>query len=343
MALRWLEGYEVSQSATYLARKYASSSGGASAAGRLGGTAKAMSSAGQGDRTASLSSQSKWFMGFGYKANAATATVDSTYRWFTGASEQVRLRIQGTATGTLTVTVIRGSTVLATYSGSAFTTNAWHYVEFYVKVHTTTGEIQVRLDEVDIISLTTGLNTANNGTNDADVMGWAKDAGGTQEHIDDIYICDDTSAINNSFRGDSQIEGILPTTDGAITQWTTSTGTNHAALVDDAANSPNDTDYNSDGTVGNEDLYNYGNLAVTTGTIYGVMVVSDARLDVAGTRGFKANFRESGGTRYQGAEHTVNSTSVSEFTHIWEQNPDTATDWTNSDIDNGQFGVYLST
>lgn len=343
MALKWIEGYEIDQSSTYLARKYAASSGNSFVAGRLGGFAQSLGTNGSGQRTASLGAQPDWYYGIGWKANAASATVDFTVRLFTAANEQFRMRLVATAAGTINIELIRGSTTLVTYSGGALTANAWHYIEFYCLVHPSAGEYQVRVDEVDVISLTTGVNTANNGTNDADVISWNRDAGTTTIHIDDIYICDGSTAINNTFRGDSQVEGILPTTDGATTQWTPSTGTNHAALVDDAATTPNDADYNSTGTLNLIDLYNFGDLTLTTGTIYGLQVCSDARLDVAGTRGVTPRFRTGGGTGYAFDEHTVNSTSVSQFTQVIELNPDTGSFFTNSEVDNGQFGVELTT
>jgi hypothetical protein len=338
--LRWVEGFEVDQSSTYLGRKYASYSGGtASAAGRLFGTALSQSSAST-IRTASLSSQAGWYIGIGFKANAATATIDYTVRLFTGASEQLRFRMVATAAATINIEIIRGSTTLSTIS-TAFAANAWQYLEFYALIHTSTGAWEVRVNEVSAGSAS-GVNTANNGTNNADVVSFQRDAGATQVHIDDIYICDDSGSLNNTFRGDSNVEGILPTADGALEQWTTSTGTNSAALIDDTATTPNDADYVFSGTVNQRDTFAYGNLTQTLGTIFGVAILSDARLDVAGTRGFKASTRISS-TDYDGAEHTVASTTVAQFMHIWEQNPATVADWTNSDVDGAEFGMVLST
>jgi hypothetical protein len=339
--LRWVEGFEADQSTTYLGRKYASYSGGGSfAAGRLFGTCLTQAAAVSTIRTPSLSSQAGWYIGLGFKSNSATATIDYTVRCFIGASEQLRFRMVASAAATINIEVIRGSTTLATMS-SAFATNAWQYLEFYVLAHTSTGAWEVRVNESTAGSQS-GVNTADSGSNNADVFAFQRDAGGTNPQIDDIYICDDTTAINNTWRGDSNIEAIFPTTDGALEQWTTSTGTNSAALIDDAATAPNDADYVFTGTVGNRDTFVYGNLVQTLGTIYGVVALADARLDVAGTRGFKQTARI-GSTNYDGAEHTVANTSVAQFMEIFEQNPATSLDWTNSDVDGAEFGFVLST
>lgn len=153
-------------------------------------------------------------------------------------------------------------------SADAVSSNAYDFLEFKVTSDVSTGAIEVRRNGSAFWTLS-GVNTdieATGNTSSVLIGGYAARFGGntTENHflkatISDVYILNET--VNGSdaldpvtFIGDRHWQARTPTTDGHYAQWTPSTGSNHAALVDEIP--PNTTDYNSTSGVGNIDSFN---------------------------------------------------------------------------------------
>src|SRR5262249_37892481 len=144
----------------------------------------------------------------------------------------------------------------------------------------------------------------------------------------DLYICDGQGSLNNDFLGDVRIQASIANGAGATTNWTPSAGSNYQN-VDDAT--PNeDTDYNSDATAGDIDTYAMGDVTPAAGAVKGVMVSMRARKDDGATRTLQAAIR-TGATNYFGASQNLTS-SYAYYTEIWENNPNTSSPFTISDV-----------
>lgn len=337
MALKWIEGFETHRAGTQFARKYATGSGGASQAGRVLGN----SCSGQLILvTKSLGLNNVWIIGFGLFVPANfTASTTGIYLE-KSASEQCSLRFVNTA-GTFNLSLTRAGTVIATTTAN-FAYNQWHYFELKVTVRgSTNGVYELRQNEVNVLS-GSGVNLANAGSDGADIFA-LRCAANLSVRWDDIYVCDDTGALNNNFKGDSQIRGGLPNGAGDVQTWTPGTGSNHAALVDDSAiATPTDgTDVVFSDTNGNKDLFDFQDLTAVNGNIYGVMVHSQCAMNAAGSRTLKHVYRDLANVEFNPTSFVVNSTSYTEFQDIMEQNPNSALDWTETDINNAQFGVEV--
>ena len=131
--------------------------------------------------------------------------------------------------------------------------------------------------------------------------------GGDGNAVDDLYVLDTSgSAPLNDFIGDCTVSCIKPQTgDGSNTGLTTSTGTDHGALVDEF---PHDTDttYNVGSSAGLKDTYNFGNLSINK-SVYAVEASARVR-KTAGTP-TAALVTRLGGTDYDGTTQSVGSTS----------------------------------
>lgn len=332
MALKWYEGFEIAQTAGYSARKYAAFLGSITApAGRLFGTSATMSNYAT---TPSLGSQNTWIIGFG--AFIASTSGAPRFTVMRGATEQCHLEVAASGSGYVWV-LKRGATTIGT-SAVVHAFSAWCYVELKVTARTgTNGAYELRVDEEVELGPTASVNLAGSGSDGADVFQFGTTS--NTHRWDDIYICDDQGANNNDFLGDSAIRGILPNGDGATTQWTPSTGSTHYTLVDDLASAVNDADYNSTGTNGQLDLYAYENVSgLINGTIRGIMVTTDMRMQTSGTSTVKVVIRQ-GGVNYDQATHTVNGTTVVGHTQVIELSPDDSAAWEVADIDAMQVGV----
>lgn len=335
--LRWHEGFEADRSSTYIARKYATAIGVSNfLAGRLHGFCLS-SGATTEFRAASFGVENEWILGFGFNHSAST-TASMTDLYISikrGAAEQVRLQFLQDTPSTFKIQIKRGSTVIDT--SAAYETARWHYFEFKVTIDPSSGAYELRHNEVTDVS-DTGVNTANAGVAGADIIDYQINYGSL--FLDDIYVCDGTGAVNNDFLGDTVVEGRLPTGDGASTQWTPSSGSDHYLLVDDPADTPADGEYVSSATVAQLELFTFDNLSFTTGQVFGVMVMMAAELDAPGSRTVKAKTR-SGGSNYDGATWTIASTAIATYAHIFETDPDTAALWTVGGVDAAEFGMEV--
>src|SRR5690606_34716250 len=103
----------------------------------------------------------------------------------------------------------------------------------------------------------TTVDLANLGTDGADRIDirWGTDSAATVQ-LDDIFACDGSGDVNNDLPTEPWVVlGALPTSDGNESDWTPSTGSDHYALVDDAANSPGETGHIRSFTSGDVDLF----------------------------------------------------------------------------------------
>lgn len=341
MALRWLEGFESPDtSATYWGRKYASGIGlTGTHAGRVTGTAIVVGSSTLA-RTPSLGSDKTWTVGIAWKGNDVPG---GNHHWevnfYSSATKQLTLDVQVVAPSTdATIKVKRGSTVLATVGGVSAL--GWHYIELKVSIDTgTAGAYELRVDLVNVAS-NGATNTADGGVANADIIefhGIQSSSG----YWDDIYICDSTTGDglgNDTFRGDTQIVGFKPNGNGAIRQWSRSSGANDYTLVADAS----DSSYLSDSTVGHETVMDFEDPSIPSGTIFGMMLTSLASLDVAGSRQYATEYYNGSTTFPFPTNHVVGSTTITGYVDVVEANPDTLTNWLASEINAGQFGLKLT-
>lgn len=331
----WGEGAEVHHTLSELTKKYAQVSGSPGATGvgqgRTGGRAMSFNGAWLG--TPSLGVADDWILHFGLKVSSSPENFQ--FNILNGATEQ--LRIEGVAGSPYELRIVRGSTVLATTSLS-IPTGVWNYYELKVNIHPSTGSYELRQNETVVIAQATGQNTAESGSNGADVFQFGHfGSSGSSLDMDDIMIVPTTTYL-----GDSAGYAINPDGDGNSSQWTPQTGPNNYTNIDDPNGAPNDADYVQSGTNGQKDLYTYTDLPATgLGTIHFLMVAQRVALDISGTRTVKTKFRESGGSEGDGGTFSVNSTMTAERMDAMNQNPVGPKAWTKADIDAGEFGIEV--
>ena len=341
MALKWIEGFETHRHLSQHARKYSNTTGSSTAISQSG---RVLGNAQSGQMiyvTKSLGLNNTWILGWGMFVTANfTASTHGLYLEKASA-EQVSIRFSNTA-GHFNLIVSRAGTALATTTED-FAYGQWYYFEFKVTARTgTDGAFELRANEVTVLGPTTGVNTAAAGSDGVDVFA-IRFGSNIATYLDDIYLCDDTGAINNDFKGDSVIRGGLPNGAGDVQQFTPGTGSTHHTLVDDVATSaPTDgTDVNFDDTNGHKELYDFGNLTTVNGNIYGLMLCSQMAMNAAGSRTLKHVYRDISNVEYNPANFVVNSTTYAEFQDIMENEPITAAAWTETQINHAQFGVEV--
>lgn len=258
----------------------------------------------------------------------------------TEEDQTIHLRLSINSTGQLSI--YRNTTLIAGPSATALTFSTWYYIEFEGLISDTVGTYEVRVDGVTYLS-GAGADTRNGGTgtwNRVILKPWH-----TAQFVmyDDLYICDGSGSINNTFLGIQKVGSSLAVADsiasGTTHNFTPSTGTDHGALVDES--SPNgDTDYNASSTVGQIDLYRIQAVSLA-GTTRGIQVNRYLKKTDAGVRTTRAIVR-SAGTNYPQATQSPLTTYGYLSTPV-ETDPATATFWAAAAINAAEFGEEIVT
>jgi hypothetical protein len=248
-----------------------------------------------------------------------TGTVTNIARVGVNASNQIIVRNVG---GT---TIATGATVL--------TSGVWYYVEVKIFVNGASGTCEVHLNGAAEIASTVG----NFGSTNMDNFTMLPSAA-TNTDFDDMYCLDTTGAApRNTFLGDVRVGTIMPTADGAHSQFTPSSGSAHFSLVNEVSGTfpDGDTSYVSDATPGDYDTSVFEDIDGGA-TVLAVQASAYARKDDANVRQIADVVRQSG-TDHDGATVTLAS-SYTYYSHIWNQDGAGA-DWTAAAVNAAEFGI----
>jgi hypothetical protein len=276
-------------------------------------------------------------LGFAYKISALPALDMSMVQIWNASAAQISLTL---STGGA-LSVRRGGlagTVLVTTS-TTISSATFYFIELKIVFHDTTGTYEVRIDGVNEGS-GTGADTVASGSAgwDSLVFGASPTTHNENVDIDDLYVCDGSGGVEDTFLGDHRVVCIVASSgSGTNTDWTPSTGTDHGALVDE--NPPNTTDYNSSDTSGDRDTYNFAAVGVA-GTVKALQHVNLVSAQVAGVRSVGPVSRI-GGVNYDGTGTVVGSDWTFQR-DIKRVSPATSTAWTVSEIDGAEFGVKVT-
>ena len=238
-------------------------------------------------------------------------------------------------------------------SAASISSNAFDFLEFKITHHSSAGIIEIKRNG-EVFWTLSGVNTAVSGTNQSASMlvggygaVFTSNLGTLQAHylrgtVSDVYLLNTTANGSDAldpvdFIGDRHWQVRTPTTDGHYTAWTCSTGSNHAALVDEIP--PNTTDFNSTSTVGNIDSFNTD---APTGPATASCIVAYTmylQKDTGGATGVQGLFRLSGSDRV-GTEFQVPNPWAYQQSFLCSKPGGGAI--TVADFDAGEHGYKLS-
>ncbi len=218
-----------------------------------------------------------------------------------------------------------GSATLETSSAGVVATNAFSYIEGKI-FRDNSGSWTVKVNG------STVLNGTGDTDNGAGSLGGVTTGNSSNYWMDDMYVFNSSDGAE-AFFGELIVSQFVPTGDGANTGLTTSTGSSHYVLVDEAT--PNDdTDYNGGATTV-KDTYTFNTSSLAGFTIKGVHVAMCVKATTAGTNTAAAVTRI-GGTDYDGSTLTV-PTSYDYISQLWSTRPSDSGAWTQSDL--AEFGM----
>jgi hypothetical protein len=246
---------------------------------------------------------------------------------FKDSNNATQVSIAMDSTGTLYA--YRGTaasgTALGNSGGPAITSDSWPHIEAKVLISDTVGTVEVRVNGVVKIKLTSQDTKATAIASYSQVgFGNGTSAGASNHYLKDVIVWDTAGSIGNDFFGTVSVFRATETADTSF-NWTPSTGSTGYPLIDEAT--PNDADYISAGTPPpSASKFAMENVPADVTSIKGVVVVGRMRK----TDGGDCNVQMalvSGGDTDLGADRPITTA----FTYYWdvsELDPDTSAAWT---------------
>lgn len=321
------------------------------ASGRNGGAAKFTYNYGDSaafnlvKQVAAAEEHATFILGFAFKAVVAltsrTGVADGyPVQFLSDSAATNHVAISFDSSGIITAR--RGTTSLGTSGANALLLNTWYYIEIKATLSDTVGVITVRVNGTNWINVSS-VDTKNAGTKtvfDSIRLTGDSSSGSSEYYLfDDLYLCNGAGSIRNDFLGDVAVEVLYPNGDGANSGMTGSDGNsvNNYLLVDEAT--IDTADYVGSGVDGTKDTYAFGNLTRAAGTVYGVQGAIHAAKTDAGARSMRMLARP--GSTDQPSSDFALGTGYLPYTYVWQQNPDTSTDWSVTTVNASEFGAEV--
>ena len=133
--------------------------------------------------------------------------------------------------------------------------NVWYLLEIHVKIHGTTGVIEVKIDGKSALEID---YTGNTGSGTINTIEFFIGYGGLGETnyawIDDIALNDTAGGVDDSWPGEGKIIVMMPNDDSTPLELTPSAASDHHLLVDEVP-TDGDTTYVEGSVVDEEDMY----------------------------------------------------------------------------------------
>lgn len=227
-------------------------------------------------------------VGTAFYSNTSTSGDVIRFNYAAAAIQNVRIRVQGDGT----IQALTGNDggvqviVLGT-SAPCFQFNTYNYIEAQTKIaNAPNGSVVVRCNGVEVLNIQ-GVSTVTDNlgspvpfVTQIQLMG----PGGIADlRHDDTYIADWGTTPGTPFYGALRFYCIVPTADRSPLQWTPNAGLTHYTQVDEIPPDDNTT-YNSDGTTGHQDQYEYDSVDIPANAAIAFIQHSmDAELDSAGS------------------------------------------------------------
>lgn len=280
-----------------------------------------------------------YICGFALKLPTLVVTDAMVFR--EGTTDHVIIRI--TPTGAIEVLRAPSTQLGITAAGIIFA-GFYNYLEVLCTVDGAAGVVTVNLNNTQLLNLTS-QNTDNGGAvPEIDNIRW-EGGNPSGSFMDDLYIANTVGAApQNGIMGDTRIESLVPVADGAVQDFPILepvTPITHFDKVDDMT--PDDAvTFVSSEDAADIDTYDMATLSDPGGSsaIYGVQALLWARKDKVTAKSVRPIARV-GGTNYQGAINPLDI-AFDYYSELWQQDPDTAVDWTETGVNNAEFGAEVA-
>jgi hypothetical protein len=264
------------------------------------------------------------------KGQAGTPGTSAGERFITFYDESYVRQVTLQVNASYGISAYCDATLLGSTADGIFPDQEWFYLEIKVTISATVGEVTIRINETEVLSL-----TDQNTKNGDDYIRYFRLSGIYNDldvYFDDLYVDD------AQFHGDCQVKTFVPTGDSVTnTDFIRSEGSNDYECVDEAI--ATETDYIEGSSLNDKSTFD-----ITTDSlpsVKGVQVTNYCKTTGTGDNGIKAICR-SNSVDYQGTEVTP-SADYKFYQEIWETDPDDSNPWTQTKLEAAEFGLEITT
>lgn len=215
------------------------------------------------------------------------------------------------------ISLYSGATLLASSAPSIVPADTYVWLE--LKVDADADTIAARLNNTPIVNATATIAPMTH-------FMVGKYSGAPTARIDDIVVWDGTGSVNNDWIGDTFVLVAAPNADGAVNQWSASTGTDRWAMIDEA--SPSEADFISAASIGLANEFSHVALNLPAGSVAAIGVQARANKNDAGASSI--NLGIASGSQSSMSSEIALATGVVAHAHIANLNPDGNVPWTQS-------------
>ena len=214
----------------------------------------------------------------------------------------------------------------------------WYYVEIKVLIDSS-GSVTINVDNVEVMDEAENTQNTVNAYCTSIFLGYNGAGASSYTYRDDVIIMDTAAGgVCDDFIGDVIIQCLAPTGTGSAADWTPSTGNNFECVNEQP---PSTSDYIESATQNDVDTYVTGNVSPLTGDVFAVVVNHYSQKVGTAARGISGVCNDLG-TTTTGSENVLDAAYKMRQSVMYENNRTTAP-FTITDINNGQFGVKLTT
>lgn len=235
-----------------------------------------------------------------------------------------------------------GGTELDIGASAVFSLDAWHLVEGWCLIDTTSGEVEMRVDGVNVASFSgdTQGDGASGITTDRFRLGGSDSFSSTaSDYYDDVAINDTSGSDNTSWIGEGKVVKMAPNGAGDSTDLSRGGSDSGANWSQVEEVPPNDaTDYVFGSTADDHDLYALEDVS-DVNSVNAIVIWHRAQKDDAGARSF-ARVLKSEATEDDGSDVTL-SQSWEYYSEILERDPVDAALWDETKLDALQVGFKV--
>lgn len=309
-------------------------------AGRFGGAAlQIKGSGGGGNRTKNLPLSDELICGFAY-----LATTDHSFSVFFGTTDDSTIFqcLLDPVAGTIEMRYDGGgggNTVIT--APSLITEDTWFWIEFRGKAHASLGEMEIRINNSTVASLT---NIDTSLAADMLVLQVTTGSNNQLTYIDSLYVLDTTGSSNNNFLGDLRVATLYPKANGIVNNFAPSTPATLNYTMTNETLHDDDTTYVESGIVGARESYdnqNFSDIGVSPGTIFGVQVVNSSKKTDAAELRYRDQMVIAGVPFDDGVDVTATATIYKMTTYIRDTDPSDDATWTESKVADVGSGIEI--
>jgi hypothetical protein len=296
--------------------------------------------------------QTKWGFACRMKVDFSKITASgwsmATFAAATGGLGQLSLRFRNTGI----CEIVRGANTVIGATTAALSSNVWNHFEFLYTVGIANGTYDMWFNNVNVMTAT-GVGTQDNSPwADAFFFGCVvpqSDAfvpGSTPLiYFDDIILYDGQPTdpegnpdIHDQI-GDCRLEWLLPVADGAMTQFTSTAGSNFSAVNDTSPDG--DASYVYDQLVGNIDMYKVAPITFPGTVVKSLAVVHFAKKSEVGPKSMAAGIH-AGATFFP---HPNEISLADEYAYSfsnWGCDPEDGLPWTPTKVNAIEVGQKVT-